>query len=1166
MSPLLSIVVPFYNVEAYLEACLESVAQQTLSDLEVVMIDDGSTDASATIAKEFETRDSRFRLVRQENQGLGLARNAGLPHTSGRYLAFIDSDDIIPRYAFDLMVGSLEETGSDIACGAVRRIGINGLQRSAMHDRIFPIDRKATHVRDFPELLCDRTAWNKVFRRAFWDKHDFTFPAGLYEDIPVTIPAHVLASKVDVLREVVYHWRIRETGTRSITQRRTEPGNLADRIRSVRAASSFLAKNAPDLKDAYDRSALADDIRIYVNVVDQGDDAYRESFLALVNEFLDEIDLKLLNDLTAIDRLKFHAVRERLMDELIDIVSFAKSNPMRHSAIQRQGGGDTWYGDYPYLGDPRFPDHLYALSDELKLQTGVDEIMWHNGKLRIEGHAYIDRMDAPGPGDSTIELEFRKRRVVLVPKILRPKPERIRRPDVTAQSGQATACHDWSGFAVEIDPAQLGSNEGTWHIFVTVTTHGIKRRGRLTTPRGAGLWPPDREVAPGMLIKPKYTPAKELIVGVQPVRALVTDVKVDGERLLLSGRVRQADAAFVRKGAITAAYRQGTTTVSWPMTATNDAPSGHLGFTAVADLRQLAEGLGSGNAAAAGAAVTDSIEWDFSLTAGGQDRLRLAVEADLLDLRADVAGREYDVIATNYGNLTLVERAPRPTITHVEWLDGTTIRVAGTSGDEGTRPDRLIMRRRRTSDVHEVPLSWDGPAFTALLNARRESGFPLPTGRWDLYVPGAHGEINMGIDRATRRALPEPRFVGVHELSLQSHRGDLLHLWIRTALSDDERGAYAQRRLQRHYYSSANTAPLRDLVVFESYFGRQYSCNPRAVFEEMQRREPGLEYVWFTAEGQFDVPEGARTVLRGTREYYELSASARIVVNNCLQMQGYGKRPGQVYLQTWHGTPYKHIGYDLVKNGRIASNTTKLSRYEEDVPLWDHLISPSAHVTGMLRQAFRYEGDVLEVGYPRNDLLFAPDREERARRVRERLGVPPGRRVALYVPTWREDIWLTRGRQAELVLDTARLAAAVGDDYTILVRQHHMVADRTAGIGGDVIDVTRHPDITELYLIADVVITDYSSVMFDFAATGRPILFFTPDLEFYQEELRGTYFDLTAEAPGPLLREVDEVAGALRDLDGVTSTHLRAYTAFQNRYCAMDVGQAAARIADRLLG
>jgi CDP-glycerol glycerophosphotransferase len=502
----------------------------------------------------------------------------------------------------------------------------------------------------------------------------------------------------------------------------------------------------------------------------------------------------------------------------------------------------------------------------------------------------------------------------------------------------------------------------------------------------------------------------------------------------------------------------------------------------------------------------------------------------------------------------------------VEWLDGTTIRVTGTSADEGTRPDRVIMRRRRTSDVHEVPLSWDGPAFTALLNARRESGFPLPTGRWDLYVPGPHGEINMGIDRATRKALPEPRFVGVHELSIQSHRGDLLHLWIRTALSDDERGPYAQRRLQRQYYGSANTAPLRDLVVFESYFGRQYSCNPRAIFEEMRRREPGLEYVWFTAEGQFNVPEGARTVLRGTREYYELSASARIVVNNCLQMQGYAKRPGQVYLQTWHGTPYKHIGYDLVKNGRIASNTTKLSRYEEDVPLWDHLISPSPHVTGMLRQAFRYEGDVMEVGYPRNDLLFALDREERAREVRERLGVPPGRRVALYVPTWREDIWLTRGRQAELVLDTERLSAAVGDEFSILVRQHHMVADRTAGIGGDVIDVTRHPDITELYLIADVVITDYSSVMFDFAATGRPLLFFTPDLEFYQEELRGTYFDLTAEAPGPLLREVDEVAEALRDLDGVTSTHLRAYTAFQNRYCAMDVGQAAARIADRLLG
>ncbi|WP_147341217.1 bifunctional glycosyltransferase/CDP-glycerol:glycerophosphate glycerophosphotransferase [Actinomadura logoneensis] len=1156
----MSVVVPFYNVEAYLEPCLESLARQTLSDLEVIMVDDGSTDSSATIAKNFAERDGRFRLVQQHNQGLGPARNAGVPHSSGKYLAFADSDDIIPRYAYELMVASLEETGSDLACGGVRRFGVNGLTQSPMHRKIFQIDRKATHVREFPELLNDRTAWNKVFRRAFWDRHAFAFPAGLYEDIPVTIPAHVLANKVDVLHEPVYHWRIRESGARSITQRRTEPGNLADRMRSVTSASDFLSRKAPDLKERYDAFALADDIRIFVNVVDQGDEQYRDTFLDLVNAVLDKMDPAVYEKLPAIDRLKFHAVRQRLMPELVEIVSFAKSHPDRGSAIQRPGHPGKWYGEYPFLGDPRFPDHLYELRDELELKTGVDEIVWRDGRLRIEGHAYINRLHAPDVSDSKIEIEMRRRRLLVMSKTLHPKVERVRRPDVTAESKQATADLSWSGFAFEVTPEQLGSGEGTWHIYVTVTTHGVSRHGRLSGPKGAGLWPPLHETSPGRLIKPKYSQAGELLIGVQSVRAKVTSIAVEGEKVHLTGWVRREDAACVTNGHVEIALRQGMVKVKQPVRKTGTGEGGRVEFAAELDIAQLAAQTEAGDAAETG----DSIDWDVSVRTKGT-KVRLAVEADLVDLRVNVAGREYDVISTKYGNLTLVERAPRLVVTGTRWLDGSTIELTGSSADELARPDRLVMRMRRSTLTHEVPLTWEGQRFTALLDGRT-GGLPLASGRWDLYAPGERGDLTVGIDRAARRELPEPRFVGMHELALKGHRGDLLHLFVRRALSDDERGPYAQRRMQRALYGPENTAPIRDLVVFESYFGKQYSDNPQAIYEEMVRRDLPFEYAWGSNDGQFTVPVGdARTVLRGSRDYHELVASSRFIIDNCLKPSGFAKRPGQVYVQTWHGTPYKHIAYDLVRNGRIASNTTKLSRYEEDVPLWDLLISPSPHVTDMLRRAFRYEGEVLEVGYPRNDMLFAPDREERARRVRDRLGIPHDRPVALYVPTWREDIWLTGGRTAELVLPADQVAAALGDSWSLLVRQHHMVADRTVGIGTGVVDVTRYPDISELYLIADAVITDYSSVMFDYAATGRPLLFYVPDLDFYQDELRGTYFDLTAEAPGPLLREPDEVVAALRDIDATTRHYAPSYAAFREKYCAMDDGHASARVVDHLL-
>src|SRR5690606_29947901 len=134
--------------------------------------------------------------------------------------------------------------------------------------------------------------------------------------------------------------------------------------------------------------------------------------------------------------------------------------------------------------------------------------------------------------------------------------------------------------------------------------------------------------------------------------------------------------------------------------------------------------------------------------------------------------------------------------------------------------------------------------------------------------------------------------------------GDLVNLRVRAALSDDERGPYAQRRLQQRYCSPGNRAPIRDRVVFESYSGHQYACNPRAVYEEMARSKLGLEHVRSVAGGQFTVPGSARTVLRGPREYYELISSARHVDSNHLQIPGYRQRPGQTYVQTWHGTPY----------------------------------------------------------------------------------------------------------------------------------------------------------------------------------------------------------------------------------------------------------------------
>ncbi|WOP19851.1 glycosyltransferase [Raineyella sp. LH-20] len=243
-APLLSVVVPFYNVQDYIGACLESLRVQTLTDLEVILVDDGSRDGSLQVAEAYVARDPRFRLVRQENQGLGPARNTGTAHATGRYLTFVDSDDLVAPRAYSLLIGSLEATGSDLAGGnAYRFSAARGAYQSWTHEEPFATTRLATTIDAFPALMRDRMVWNKVYRRAFWDAEGLAFPAIRYEDYPVTLPAYLRARSVDVLADHVYYWRDRESGD-SITQQTFRLDNVRDRVASALAVLDVLDRSA----------------------------------------------------------------------------------------------------------------------------------------------------------------------------------------------------------------------------------------------------------------------------------------------------------------------------------------------------------------------------------------------------------------------------------------------------------------------------------------------------------------------------------------------------------------------------------------------------------------------------------------------------------------------------------------------------------------------------------------------------------------------------------------------------------------------------------------------------------------------------------------------------------------------------------------------------------
>lgn len=357
---------------------------------------------------------------------------------------------------------------------------------------------------------------------------------------------------------------------------------------------------------------------------------------------------------------------------------------------------------------------------------------------------------------------------------------------------------------------------------------------------------------------------------------------------------------------------------------------------------------------------------------------------------------------------------------------------------------------------------------------------------------------------------------------------------------------------------SLATRVQEDLVLFTSWRGR-YADNPRAIAEELRRRQAPLRQVWVLEPGAPAVPE-ARAVPFGSSAFLAELGRARYVVSNNTMPDFFHKKAGSTYVQTWHGTPLKRIAFDIPdpsfkRSGRILRNLVR------DVASWDLLLSPNRFSTEILRRAFRYRGEIAETGYPRTDRLHASDRGAVRAALRRRLGIDDDVRAILYAPTWRDD------DDFALALDVAEMARALGDDHVLLVRAHHLDGP-SLRLDDDpfVRNVSAIPDAVDLCLAADVLVTDYSSLMFDFAVTGKPMLFFTYDLARYRDKLRGFYFDFEAEAPGPLLATTAQVIAALEELDELGARHAEDYARFQERFCHLDDGHAAGRVVDLVFG
>ncbi|MFG1886958.1 CDP-glycerol glycerophosphotransferase family protein [Micromonospora sp. NPDC049051] len=392
----------------------------------------------------------------------------------------------------------------------------------------------------------------------------------------------------------------------------------------------------------------------------------------------------------------------------------------------------------------------------------------------------------------------------------------------------------------------------------------------------------------------------------------------------------------------------------------------------------------------------------------------------------------------------------------------------------------------------------------------------------------------------------------------------------RTARSAKRRVAPPARRaatlardtLLREYYRAELRRPVDPtLAVYAAYWYRGYADNPAAIFEAARRLAPQVRGVWIVRRDRaHTVPEGVAYVVAGTPAYYRALARARWLVNNVNFPDFVRKRPGTVHVQTHHGTPVKVMGLDQQRYpiGAVGMDFAGLLRR---VDRWDYSVSANSFSTQMWERAYPAAYTTLEVGYPRNDRLVTATREE-ILRLRAGFGLGPGEQVVLYAPTHREHLPGYRPP-----FDPERLLDVLGPAGRLLMRSHYFHdRDHRARRPTDrdrVRDVSDHPCVEDLYLVADVLVTDYSSAMFDYAVLDRPIVVYAPDWEAYRLA-RGVYFDVTAQPPGAVTTTFADLLEVFRDGEFDSAAARKARQRFRARFCALDDGHAAERVVRRV--
>ncbi|MDG0843177.1 CDP-glycerol:glycerophosphate glycerophosphotransferase [Staphylococcus equorum] len=382
---------------------------------------------------------------------------------------------------------------------------------------------------------------------------------------------------------------------------------------------------------------------------------------------------------------------------------------------------------------------------------------------------------------------------------------------------------------------------------------------------------------------------------------------------------------------------------------------------------------------------------------------------------------------------------------------------------------------------------------------------------------------------------------------------------------------FRQKKLQKNLFTKL---PIKEnTILYESFLGRNYSDSPKAIFNYLlENDKSNWQHVWILNDKSLVENEqefknkNVKIIKRFGWKYFYYVTVSKYFVLNMRQPKWLFKKDEQTILSTWHGTPLKRLVFDM-ENVTSANKNYKKDFYIQSRN-WDYLIAANKYSEEIFESAFMYpKENILTYGYPRNDVLHNYS-DEYKRNIKGKLNLPTSKKVILYAPTWRDDEFHSAGNyKFKLQMDLERMREEFSDEYVIALRMHYFISDNMdlTDFEGFAYDFSKYNDINDLYISSDILITDYSSVFFDYANLRKPILFFTYDIEKYQSMLRGFYIDVYNELPGPLLLTNDQLIDSIKNLNLTKEKYKEKYDEFYQKYCYLEDGNATKRIVEAVI-